>query len=126
MIAAMPPSVLIVDDEHLFGEHAARLLAYRGFQVAGHADAGAEAVRLARALRPEAVLLDINLPDSSGFEVARELAGLPDPPRVLLISADAEVADEQLNDCGAVAFIRKDELPSSDLRDLLGWSDSEL
>ncbi|HTZ63837.1 MAG TPA: response regulator [Solirubrobacteraceae bacterium] len=116
----MALSVLIVDDERDFRMMAGRLLTLRGFDVAGHADDGAAAVRLARSLEPQAVLLDVNLPDTTGFEVARRLAALPVPPRVLLTSADREVTDELLDDCGASAFVPKDELPSSDLSELFG------
>ena len=116
----MPLSVLIVDDEQAFRRHAGRLLALRGFAVAGQAADGESAVRMARSLQPQAVLLDVNLPDISGLEVARELSRLPDPPRVLLTSADRDVADTLVRDCGASAFVPKDDLPSSDLPGLLG------
>ena len=112
-------SVLIVDDEGAFRALAGRLLALQGFEVAGQAEDGAGALRMARALAPGAVLLDVNLPDTSGFEVARELAKLPAPPRVLLTSADVDVTDTVVSACGAAAFITKEELPSSDLLGLL-------
>jgi len=116
----MTLSVLIVDDERSFRAHAGRLLAMRGLEVAGQAADGESAVRMARSLQPQAVLLDVNLPDISGLEVARELSQLPDPPRVLLTSADRDVADTLVRDCGASAFVPKDDLPSSDLPGLLG------
>ncbi|HME04552.1 MAG TPA: response regulator [Solirubrobacteraceae bacterium] len=116
----MALSVLIVDDEHDFHTMAGRLLTLRGFDVAGHAGDGAAAVRLARTLQPNAVLLDVNLPDATGFEVARRLAQLPVPPRVLLTSADQEVTVGLIDECGAAAFVPKDELPSSDLAELFG------
>ena len=116
----MPLSVLIVDDEQAFRRHAERLLAMRGLEIAGQAADGESAVRMARSLQPQAVLLDVNLPDISGLEVARELSRLPDPPRVLLTSADRDVTDTLVRDCGASAFVPKDDLPSSDLPGLLG------
>lgn len=121
----MSLSVLIVDDESAFRAHAGRLLALRGFEVAGHADDGAGAVRLARSLEPNAVLLDVNLPDASGIDIARELAKLPAPPRVLLTSADVEITQELVSECGAAAFIPKDELPASDLSALFGPASEE-
>ena len=112
-------TVLIVDDEAGFRTQAGRLLALRGFQIAGEAGDAAGALRLARELKPGAVLLDVNLPDRSGIEVARALARMPSSPRVLLTSADADVGSEQVDECGAVAFVPKDELPSRDLVGLL-------
>jgi DNA-binding NarL/FixJ family response regulator len=119
----MRMSVLVVDDESEFRAQVIRLLALRGFEIAGQADDGAGALRMARLLEPGAVLLDVNLPDRSGLDVARELGGLRPAPRVLLTSADVDVADEQVNACGAAAFVAKDELPSSDLARLLGFAD---
>ncbi|HUA10750.1 MAG TPA: response regulator transcription factor [Solirubrobacteraceae bacterium] len=115
----MPVSVLIVDDEPTFRGHAGELVELSGLHVAGEAADGPEALRLARQLRPAAVLLDVNLPGDDGLSVARSLARLPEPPRVLLVSADADVADEEVRACGAVAFIPKEELPVSDLHALL-------
>ena len=115
----MTPSILIVDDESAFRAHADRLLSLRGFEVVGQAGDGAGAMRLARTLKPSAVLLDVNLPDANGVDVARRLAELPVPPRVLLTSADADVSPELVSDCGAAAFILKDELSGSDLPALL-------
>jgi DNA-binding response OmpR family regulator len=118
-------SVLIVDDERDFRMMAQRLLELRGFDVAGHADDGAAAVRLARSLAPHAVLLDVNLPDATGFEIARRLADLAPAPRVLLTSADREVTDAVLSECRAAAFVPKDELPTSDLSGLLAGTEGE-
>jgi DNA-binding NarL/FixJ family response regulator len=120
MIGPMPGSVLIVDDEASFRQQAMRLLAMRGFQIVGEVGDGADAVRAARELEPNAVLLDVNLPDRNGLDVARELTRLPAPPRVLLTSADADVAADAIRACGATAFVAKDELPTSDLVRLLG------
>jgi DNA-binding NarL/FixJ family response regulator len=121
----MSLSILIVDDERVFRDSVGRLLSLRGFQIAGQAGDGAEAVRLARSLEPNAVLLDVNLPDASGFDVARELARLPARPRVLLTSADVDVTEQLVSECGAAGFIHKDELPARDLSSLLGLPDGE-
>jgi DNA-binding NarL/FixJ family response regulator len=115
----MSLSVLIVDDESAFRAHAERLLSLRGFRVIGQAGDGAGAMRLAGTLKPSAVLLDVNLPDADGVDVARRLAELPSPPRVLLTSADADVSPKLVSDCGAAAFIPKAELSESDLPALL-------
>jgi DNA-binding NarL/FixJ family response regulator len=115
IIHLVPATVLIVDDEPRFRSHARRLLRLRGFEVAGEAWDAASARRLTWSLRPDAVLLDINLPDASGLDLACELTAIADPPRVLLISAEFRPDERIVEDCRAVAFVAKDELPGSDL-----------
>ena len=79
--------VLIVDDHASFRRFARLLLLAAGFDVVGEA-AGAESARaLIALLRPDAVLLDVMLPDGCGLDVARELAREPDSPRVVLTSS---------------------------------------
>ena len=73
-------TVLVVDDHSAFRASARRLLELDGFQVVGEAADAESALRLTRELRPQLVLLDIGLPDGSGFEVAEQLAR--DPVRV--------------------------------------------
>ena len=77
--------MLVVDDHPAFRASARRLLELDGFRVVGEAGDAESALRLTRELRPEVALLDIGLPDRSGFEVARQLAG--GPTRVVLISS---------------------------------------
>jgi DNA-binding NarL/FixJ family response regulator len=79
--------VLIVDDHASFRRLASRLLARAGFEVVGEAVDAASAIREAAVLQPDAVLLDVMLPDRSGVDVARELARVPRPPRVVLTSS---------------------------------------
>ena len=83
----MPLQVLIVDDHASFRGLAARVLTQAGFDVIGEAVDAASAVREAGLLRPDVVLLDVMLPDRSGLEVARELALMTNPPRVVLTSS---------------------------------------
>ena len=83
----MRPTVLIVDDHAAFRTSARALLQAEGFDVIGEATDGAEAVEAVVALRPEIVLLDIQLPDLDGLTVAEQLAAAPDPPAVVLISS---------------------------------------
>jgi two-component system response regulator EvgA len=88
-------TVIVVDDHDAFRRQAGRLLQAAGWEVVGEAHDGAGAVRLTRELRPDAVLLDVGLPDASGFEVA---AAIADGPAVLLVSSDedaGELAREQ-------------------------------
>ena len=68
---AIRPTLLIVDDHAGFRALARRLLGSGGFDVVGEAADGRAAVTAARELRPDVVLLDIQLPDIDGFEVLR-------------------------------------------------------
>jgi DNA-binding NarL/FixJ family response regulator len=90
----MQQTVLIVDDHEGFRRLARRMLAADGWTVVGEAVDGASAVDAAERLRPELVLLDLNLPDASGLEVAERLAGAPGAPAVVLTSTheDEELA----------------------------------
>ena len=67
----MPPTVLIVDDHPSFRLTARALLEAEGFEIVGEAEDGQSAIETARRLRPEVVLLDIQLPDIDGFGVRR-------------------------------------------------------
>ena len=71
---AVGPTVLIVDDHADFRAFARTLLEAGGFEVVGEARDGASALSAARALRPELVLLDVQLPDIDGFAVCEQLA----------------------------------------------------
>jgi DNA-binding NarL/FixJ family response regulator len=85
--------VLVVDDHPIWRDGVARDLEAAGFVVCGTAGDGAQAVRVATATRPDVVLLDLQLPDTSGVDVARSLATLAAPPRVLVLSASGERQD---------------------------------
>jgi DNA-binding NarL/FixJ family response regulator len=80
------PGVLIVDDHALFRDVARRTLEASGFEVVGEAADAAGALRLAREVHPDVVLLDVQLPDADGFHVARELSRAARPPAVVLVS----------------------------------------
>ena len=80
----MRRTVLIVDDHEAFRESASALLEAEGFSVVGGAADGGAALSEAERLRPEVVLLDIQLPDIDGFAVAERLSDWPEPPRVVL------------------------------------------
>ena len=86
----MQATVLIVDDHPTFGRFARRLLEQAGFAVVGEAEDAAEALARARELSPDAVLLDVLLPDASGLDVAAELAEARDAPAVVLTSSRSE------------------------------------
>jgi two-component system chemotaxis response regulator CheY len=104
-------SVLIVDDDEGFCRVAAELLADHGYRVLGCAASAAEAVTQCEALEPDAVLLDIRLPDGNGVELAGTLQARPDPPSILLTSSDRKaVLPEQVRESGACGFVAKTEL----------------
>jgi DNA-binding NarL/FixJ family response regulator len=85
--------VLVVDDHPIWRDGVARDLEAAGFVVCGTAGDGAQALRIAAATRPDVVLLDLHLPDTSGVEVAQRLAAMDPPPRVLVLSASGERQD---------------------------------
>ena len=113
--------VLVVDDDPVFRRLAHRILEARGLDVAGEADTAASALSVAGTLRPDAVLVDVGLPDTDGIALARQLTALPWRPRVVLTSTNAEAATaSEVRSSGAEAFVPKNELPSAALEDLLG------
>ena len=119
-MAAMAQSVLIVDDHAPFRARARTMLEDDGFCVVGEAADGEEAVAAALRLRPEIVLLDIQLPDLDGFAVAERLADEPDPPAVVLISSRSIGAYRQRLKVSPVrGFIAKSEFSGECLLALL-------
>lgn len=79
--------VLVVDDHPMWREAVARDLEEAGFAVVGTAGDGAKALRIAPATRPTLAVVDLNLPDMTGVELTAGLVALPEPPRVLVLSA---------------------------------------
>jgi DNA-binding NarL/FixJ family response regulator len=110
-IRGMARRVLIVDDSTGFRAQAHSLLHAAGYDVVGEAQDGRGGVRMARELTPEVVLLDVQLPDISGFEVARQLHEDPDPPAIILISSrEASDYGGGIDRSGARGFISKADL----------------
>ena len=104
----MRRTVLIVDDHPTFRRFARRLLEQAGFSVVGEAEDAAGALARMSELRPEAVLLDVLLPDGSGLEVAAELATAEHPPAVVLTSSrSARDLGVMLTEAPARGFIPK-------------------
>lgn len=89
----MARTVLIVDDHAGFRALARRMLTADGWDVVGEAEDGAGALTAARDLSPEIVVLDLNLPDASGLDIAERLTRDPPSPAVVLTSShdDAEL-----------------------------------
>jgi DNA-binding NarL/FixJ family response regulator len=118
---AMPKTVVIIDDHPSFRASARAILQAEGFEVVGEAEDGASGIAAARALAPDVLLLDVQLPDMDGFAVCRELGLNGGPPAVVLVSSrDASDYGELIEQSGARGFIPKAELGGTALADLLG------
>jgi DNA-binding NarL/FixJ family response regulator len=119
-MTAMPRKVLIVDDHDGFRAGARALLEADGFEVLGDAADGESAIAAARRLRPDVVLLDVQLPGVDGFVVAERLAAEADPPAIVLISSrGADAFRRRLATSPARGFIAKAELSGECLASLL-------
>src|SRR5262245_38244945 len=113
--------VLVVDDHPGFRRCARAFLTAEGFEVAGEAGDGASAVSLAAELEPDLVVLDVQLPDIDGFEVAsRVLAHDPDLAIVLVSSRSAGEYGPLIERSGARGFLSKHELSAARIQELIG------
>jgi DNA-binding NarL/FixJ family response regulator len=114
--------VLIVDDHPSFRALARALLLAEGYDVVGEAETGVAAIRQAIDLQPDIVLLDVQLPDVDGFEVATRLTSKNGvhPAVVLCSSRDGSDFGPLVEQCGASGFIPKGELSGAALKAVLG------
>jgi two-component system nitrate/nitrite response regulator NarL len=89
---SQPVRIVIADDHPIFRDGLRRLLeAEQDLKVLGEASDGAEAVKMARQLKPDILLLDLSMPKHPGLEALRELSmGAGSPVRVILLTAAAE------------------------------------
>jgi DNA-binding NarL/FixJ family response regulator len=116
----MSTTALVVDDHAGFRTSARFLLEMEGFEVVGEAADGASAVEAVEQLRPDLVLLDVQLPDAQGYDVARDILGRGLTPRIVLISSrDESDYGDNVRTSGAVGFLNKAELSGDRLRALL-------
>ena len=116
----MNGTVLIVDDHPSFRATARMLLESDGWAVVGEAPDGLTGLREAQRLRPDLVLLDVNLPDIDGFDVAARLTALDDAPAVVLVSSrDARDFGPMVSRSGARGFVSKADLSGDALRELV-------
>lgn len=116
----MAPTLLIVDDHPAFRRAARRTLSAGGFDVIGEADGVASARDILATVRPGVVLLDVNLGDGNGFEVAEWLRTQDDPP-VIVMTSDGEREDLEAPalKSGALAFTEKAALTAAALTAVL-------
>jgi len=113
-------TVLIVDDHPSFRASARTLLEAEGYEIVGEAENGAAAVEAVKKLKPDLVLLDVQLPDLDGFHVAEQLRQLADPPAVVLTSSrDSADYGPCIQTCGAHGFVPKAELSGAAIAALL-------
>jgi len=104
-------TVLIVDDHAGFRRRARALLEADGFAVVGEAATGEEAVALCLDLHPQLVVLDVQLPDLDGFEVARRLHAANGGAAIVLTSSrDRSDYGSLIADSPALGFVPKGEL----------------
>lgn len=112
--------MLIVDDHAAFRESSRALLESEGFSVVGEAADGGTALAQVLSLRPDVVLLDIQLPDVDGFEVAERIADVAGSPAVVLVSSRSAASyGPRLARAAAVGFIAKVDLSGESLSRLL-------
>jgi DNA-binding NarL/FixJ family response regulator len=113
--------VLIVDDHDAFRATARRWLTAGGFDVVGEAADGAQALEAVTRLRPDVVLLDVQLPDSNGFEIAARLSSDGHGAEIVLTSSrDAAEFGGLIERSSALGFIPKAKLSGQRLAALLG------
>jgi CheY-like chemotaxis protein len=111
---------VIVDDNSLFLEGAVDLLTREGLDVVGVASGSAEAIVLVTELGPDVVLVDVDLGDEDGFELAQRLHAVPGASKVILVSTHAEEDLAQLIEGSpALGFIAKTRLSAQAIRDTL-------
>jgi CheY-like chemotaxis protein len=117
----MSKTVLIVDDHPSFRGMARALLESEGFVVVGEAADGASALEQARVLHPDIVLLDVQLPDLDGFEIASRLTAMngATPDIVITSSRDAGDFGSLIEESGARGFVPKADISAEAIAELL-------
>jgi DNA-binding NarL/FixJ family response regulator len=118
----MSRTVLVVDDHAGFRARARLLLETEGYEVIGEAGDGAAALAEVERLRPEVVLLDVQLPDQDGFDVAAQLTARDNgsaPAVILTSSRDWSDSAELIIRSGARGFVPKDQLSGEAVGELL-------
>jgi two-component system, NarL family, invasion response regulator UvrY len=113
-------SVLIVDDQLPFRAVARTVIGLTaGFEVAGEAESGEDAVAATAAQDPDLVLMDINLPGINGIEATRRIhAAQPDVAVILLSTYSEADLPADARDCGAIAYVHKEDFGPALVREL--------
>lgn len=121
-MVSVPHTLLIVDDHAGFRSSARALLEAGGWLVVGEAGTGNQAITAAHRLRPDAVLLDIALPDIDGFAVCESIMRDETVEAIVVLTSSRNPASygSRLSASPARGFIPKDELSAASLRALTG------
>jgi DNA-binding NarL/FixJ family response regulator len=117
----MATTVLIVDDHPSFRATAKALLEAEGLEVVGEAEDGAGAILAAAELQPDLVLLDVQLPDIDGFEVAAQLTARNGGGPAVVLTSSRDLCDfgSLVAESGASGFVPKAELSVARIAALL-------
>jgi DNA-binding NarL/FixJ family response regulator len=103
------PTVLVADDHRQFREALVALLELDGFEVVGQAADGADAVALAKQLRPDVVVIDLKMPVLNGLDATRLVRdALPSTPVVVLTAFTGDELERAAVAAGAAAYVAKD------------------
>jgi DNA-binding NarL/FixJ family response regulator len=120
-------SVIVVDDQAPF-RLAARAVLGRteGFELVGEAGNGLEAISLAEDMRPNLVLMDINMPEMGGIEATRQImAELPDTVVILCSTYGVGDLPPEAKTSGARAYVHKEQLDATTIRRLWDERDAD-
>jgi DNA-binding NarL/FixJ family response regulator len=116
----MARTLLIVDDHRSFREAARRVLEAAGFEVIGEAADGESALEAVRALHPDVVLLDVQLPGMDGFEAATRLTANGEAAAIVMTSSrEGEDFGPLVEQSGARGFVHKADLSGAAIEALL-------
>ena len=101
------PTVLVAEDEALIRLDLVELLTEEGYHVVGEAGDGEEAVKLARELEPDLVIMDVKMPKMDGISAAEIIAEERIAPIVMLTAFSQRDLVERARDAGAMAYVVK-------------------
>jgi DNA-binding NarL/FixJ family response regulator len=109
-----PPRVLVADDHAMLREALVELLAQAGYEVAGEAADGADAVALARQLEPDVVLMDLRMPVLGGLDATRLIRDACPATQVVLLTAfESPALQQQAEEAGCFAYLVKGAPPGT-------------
>jgi DNA-binding NarL/FixJ family response regulator len=108
------PRLLVVDDHQMLREALVELLVQAGFEVAGQAADGADAVAMAKQLEPDVVLMDLRMPVMGGLDASRLIKDACPATQVVLLTAfDSPALQRQAEEAGCFAFLVKGGPPGT-------------